>query len=63
MRAIRNNAEDAVRNFLCETFDRFGGRPLHAIDYMDDGTPIEMTVTINRELGSAKVDFTGTGPE
>ncbi|GJN94162.1 hypothetical protein Rhopal_007236-T1 [Rhodotorula paludigena] len=63
MRAIRNNAEDAVRNFLRETFDRFGGRPLHAIDYMDDGTPIEMTVTINRELGSAKVDFTGTGPE
>ncbi|GAA6038693.1 hypothetical protein JCM8097_002349 [Rhodosporidiobolus ruineniae] len=63
MRAIRNNAENAVRDFFKQTYDRFEGRPLHAIDYMDDGTPIEMTVTIDRETGNAKVDFTGTGPE
>ncbi|GAA6048754.1 hypothetical protein JCM3770_003943 [Rhodotorula araucariae] len=63
MRAIRNNAEDAVRNFLKETYDRFEGRPLHALDFMDDGTPIEMTLTIDRETGSAECDFTGTGLE
>lgn len=63
MRAIRNNAEFAVREFLIETYDRFEGRPLHALDFMDDGTPIEMTMTIDRATGGAKVDFTGTGRE
>ncbi|GAA5937129.1 hypothetical protein JCM10213_007143 [Rhodosporidiobolus nylandii] len=63
MSAIRNNAETAVRDFLRATYDRFEGRPLWAKDHMDDGTPIELTLTINRETGSAKVDFTGTGCE
>lgn len=30
---------------------------------MDDGTPIELSVTIDRRQGSATFDFTGTGPE
>ncbi|GAA5897741.1 hypothetical protein JCM5296_000868 [Sporobolomyces johnsonii] len=63
MGAIRMNAETAVREFLKTTYDRFGGQALHAIDHMDDGTPIEMTMTIERETGSAKVDFSGTGNE
>jgi 5-oxoprolinase (ATP-hydrolysing) len=63
MAAIRNNAESAVREFLIATYDRFDGKPLRAIDFMDDGTPIEMTLTIDRSTGSAKVDFTGTGLE
>ncbi|GAA6020774.1 hypothetical protein JCM10207_002019 [Rhodosporidiobolus poonsookiae] len=63
MRGIRNNAETAVRDFLRATYDRFEGRPLHAVDCMDDGTPIEMTIVIDRESGGATVDFAGTGPE
>lgn len=34
-----------------------------ACDYMDDGTPIALRVTIDRTQGSAIFDFTGTGPE
>src|SRR3954452_20751629 len=30
---------------------------------MDDGTPIELRVTIDEEKGSAVFDFEGTGPE
>ncbi|KAJ0287241.1 hypothetical protein COL922a_014320, partial [Colletotrichum nupharicola] len=30
---------------------------------MDDGTPIQLQVSINEEDGSATFDFTGTGPE
>jgi 5-oxoprolinase (ATP-hydrolysing) len=29
----------------------------------DDGTPIEVTVAINATDGSARIDFSGTGPE
>lgn len=34
-----------------------------ALDHMDDGTPIALTVTIDRSNGSAEFDFEGTGPE
>jgi 5-oxoprolinase (ATP-hydrolysing) len=34
-----------------------------AIDYLDDGTPIALTVHIDRSKGSAVFDFTGTGVE
>jgi len=36
---------------------------LGAIDYMDDGTPIQVTVTIDRDDRSIVFDFEGTGPE
>ena len=36
---------------------------LQAIDYMDDGSPIALTVKIDRSTGDATFDFTGTGPE
>lgn len=63
MYAIQNTAERAVRELLKETYVKFAGEPLNATDYMDDGTPIVLTVTINNEDGSACFDFTGTGPE
>jgi len=34
---------------------------LHACDYMDDGTEIAVTITINGADGSAVFDWTGTG--
>lgn len=43
--------------------ERQGKVELHAIDWLDDGTPIELRVTINAEERSAVFDFEGTGPE
>jgi N-methylhydantoinase B/oxoprolinase/acetone carboxylase alpha subunit len=63
MRYIRENAELAVRNLLREVAKRQGGTELWARDQMDDGSPIELKVTINEEEGSAVFDFEGTGPE
>ncbi|RDW56841.1 hypothetical protein BP5796_12908 [Coleophoma crateriformis] len=63
MDAITLNAEASVRKFLRETSRKFEGKPLQAVDYMDDGTPIQLTVTIDGETGSAEFDWTGTGAE
>ncbi|KAI1489123.1 hydantoinase [Biscogniauxia mediterranea] len=63
MEAIQKNAEESVRTLLKGFSKRFKGHPLKAVDYMDDGTPLALKVTINGEDGSAKFDFTGTGPE
>lgn len=63
MKAIQQNAELAVKSLLKETYHKFGGRPLEAVDYMDDGSPIKLRITIDGEKGVADFDFTGTGPE
>lgn len=63
MMHIRNNAEHAVRDLLKKAAMRAGSHTLHAIDYMDDGSPIELTITIDPNAGSAVFDFEGTGPE
>ena len=62
MNAIKKNAATAVRAYLKRTYEKFDGKPLRAIDHMDDGTPIQVTITID-PTGSAKFDFTGTGLE
>lgn len=62
MYAIQSTAELAVRNLLKGLHKRFGGRALEALDFMDDGTPIKLTITIDED-GSAVFDFAGTGPE
>ncbi|KAF6775775.1 hypothetical protein AHF37_04297 [Paragonimus kellicotti] len=38
-------------------------KPLSAIDYLDDGTPICLQVSVDPFTGSAHFDFTGTGSE
>ena len=63
MRAIQDSAELAVRNLFKKLAKKVQGTELSAIDYMDDGTPIQLKVTINSDDGSAIFDFTGTGPE
>ncbi|KAJ2903553.1 hypothetical protein MKZ38_009678 [Zalerion maritima] len=60
---IQNNAELCVRNLLKEVSKKFEGKDLRAIDYMDDGSPIQLQVSIDAEVGEANFDFTGTGPE
>lgn len=63
MYAIQATAETAVRNLLKGLHQKFGGQPLDAVDYMDDGTPICLKITIDGSNGSAVFDFEGTGPE
>lgn len=63
MRQIQDNAELSVRNLLKEISLKFAERDLSAIDYMDDGTPIQLQVSIDAEKGEAVFDFDGTGPE
>ena len=63
MRSIQDNAELSVRNLLKDVAKRFGEKPLEAIDFMDDGSPIKLKITIDAEEGEAVFDFEGTGPE
>lgn len=60
---IQNNAESSVRNLLKEVSKRFEGKDLSAVDYMDDGSPIQLKLTIDADKGEAIFDFSGTGPE
>lgn len=62
MNAIQNNAEMAVREWF-KQLAKSHPKPLYATDYLDDGTPISVTITIDAEKGSAKYDFTGSGPQ
>lgn len=62
MHFIQHNAEQAVRNMLKDFASKHGTRA-HAIDHMDDGTPIELTIDIDLSTGNACFDFEGTGPQ
>ncbi|KAK1999727.1 hydantoinase B/oxoprolinase [Colletotrichum falcatum] len=63
MEEIQGAAERAVRDMLKTIHKRTAGKPLSAVDYMDDGTPIQLEVTIDPATGGAVFDFSGTGPE
>ncbi|KAI9499601.1 Hydantoinase B/oxoprolinase-domain-containing protein [Zychaea mexicana] len=63
MRHIRANAEGAVRALLKEVVAKHKGEALTAVDYMDDGTPICLKISIDEKTGNAVFDFDGTGPE
>ncbi|CAG8444302.1 15333_t:CDS:10 [Acaulospora colombiana] len=63
MMHIRKNAELSVRELLKDVRRKIGSNVLKAMDYMDDGTPIKLQITIDEKEGSAVFDFAGTGPE
>ncbi|KAF2402288.1 5-oxoprolinase [Trichodelitschia bisporula] len=63
MKSIQDNAEQSVKTLLKEVSRRFEGQDLSAVDYMDDGSPIKLKVSIDAKKGEATFDFTGTGPE
>ena len=63
MHNIQDNAELSVRNLLKDVSKRFEGQDLSAVDYMDDGSPIKLKITIDADKGEAVFDFNGTGPE
>ncbi|KAF7562887.1 hypothetical protein G7046_g1243 [Stylonectria norvegica] len=63
MGEIQGAAERAVRDMLKTIYKSTNGVPLESIDFMDDGTPIQLKVTIDETTGGAIFDFEGTGPE
>jgi 5-oxoprolinase (ATP-hydrolysing) len=57
MRHVMDNAEESVRRVLDRLADgEFETRT-------DDGTPLRVSVRVDREARSAVIDFTGTGPQ
>jgi len=62
MHFIQRNAELAVRNMLKSFASKHGSRA-SAIDYLDDGSPIKLTIDIDTNTGNACFDFGGTGPQ
>lgn len=66
MTYIQQAAELAVRDMLhrfslAQQLPEVGS--VYAEDFMDDGTKIALTITIDRRSDEATFDFTGTGPE
>jgi 5-oxoprolinase (ATP-hydrolysing) len=63
---VQDAAEAAVRSRLRELSLEKGlaeRDTVQAVDYLDDGSPIALALTIDRADGTAIFDFTGTGPE
>ncbi|MGB5684506.1 MAG: hydantoinase B/oxoprolinase family protein, partial [Candidatus Electrothrix sp.] len=63
---VQDAAESAVRKALCQLSLNRGMAEqdaVEAVDYLDDGSPIRLRLSIDRRDGSAVFDFTGTGPE
>jgi 5-oxoprolinase (ATP-hydrolysing) len=57
MKHVMDNADESVRRVIA----RISGG---SFDYtMDDGAPLRVVVTVDREKRSARVDFTGTGAQ
>jgi 5-oxoprolinase (ATP-hydrolysing) len=66
MHHVQDAAEEAVRNRLKELSLSKGMTEVdtvRALDYLDDGSPIALALTIDRRDGSATFDFSGTGAE
>ena len=67
MNYIQENAEVAVREMLMEIGKRVkaetGKSVLHAEDFMDDGSRLNLSVTIDTADGTATFDFTGSGTQ
>ena len=58
MEALYSRAADRMRSALEEHVRNTGRQTFHARERLDDGSPIEVEVTVDR--GSARVDFTGS---
>jgi 5-oxoprolinase (ATP-hydrolysing) len=61
---IQDNAKGAVHEMLAEISQRLGLEEIgtvSACDFLDDGSPLCITITIDRQKRTAHFDFTGTG--
>jgi 5-oxoprolinase (ATP-hydrolysing) len=52
----------AVRGYLKSAFKRFGSKPFKAKDYLDNGSMMQVAITVDED-GSGTFDFTGTSCE
>lgn len=57
MRHVQDNAEDAVRRLISRIEDG------HYRVETDQGTAVEVRITVDRETRTAKIDFTGTSAQ
>lgn len=71
---VQNNAAQCVRQMLKDyaaslreegygPVGETGQLVVDAVDYMDDGNPIKLKLSINDTDGTVHFDFTGTGPQ
>lgn len=58
MNYVQDNAEESVRKVIAKLSDRLTHRT--ATSHMDDGSKIQVAVTLDKATRSAKIDFTGT---
>uniref|UniRef100_T1IES8 Hydantoinase_B domain-containing protein n=2 Tax=Rhodnius prolixus TaxID=13249 RepID=T1IES8_RHOPR len=67
MSHIQSNAalvvQDLLRTIGKRHLEKYGTTTLFAEDFMDDGSPIRLKVSIDIESGTAVIDFTGSGYE
>ncbi len=66
MHHVQEAAEEAVRASLCRLSlqrNMAEEESIEAEDFLDDGSPIRLRLTIDRRRGSAVFDFSGTGIE
>lgn len=66
MTYIQVNAEEAVREMLRDISSKRGLAEVDTLvaeDFLDDGSRIKLSLTIDRAAGSAIFDFAGTSPE
>jgi 5-oxoprolinase (ATP-hydrolysing) len=57
MRHVQDNAEESVRRVIGSLTDGACTYPL------DDGAEIRVAITVDRDRGEARIDFTGTSPQ
>ncbi|KAJ6172219.1 5-oxoprolinase (ATP-hydrolyzing) [Penicillium chermesinum] len=62
MKKIQENAEIAVRNYLKDVRRKHGNTPLAAVDSMDNGSIMRVSITIDED-GTGTFDFNGTTSE
>ncbi|KAK7215813.1 hypothetical protein V2G26_003816 [Clonostachys chloroleuca] len=62
MNSIQDNAELAVRSFFKDLVASHP-EPFEAVDHLDDGTAMQVRISIDPETGSATYDFSGSGPQ
>ena len=63
MQHVQDNAELAVREMLMRVVQERKTRVLKAVDFMDDGSKIQLCISIDEKSRSATFDFTGTSSQ
>ncbi|KAL4787202.1 Hydantoinase B/oxoprolinase-domain-containing protein [Aspergillus varians] len=63
MDEVQRASENAVRELFKKTVREKGQCVFEAEDFMDDGSSIQLKITIDPNSGSADFDFTGTSPQ